>query len=635
MAKKKPQKSSEKSVVTAEEAVAPVSSGESTGGNRAMLTIGRLALFAAALIALYLMVTALSQGQVAGCEEGKSCDKVLSSKWAKLIGIPIGAFGAVSYLAMLGLSFTGAFRGVRWFLAISIIGGALWFTGVQAFALKTFCPWCCGTHALAVLGTILVMAGMQKLPGGTTAYRECLIASSSALAALAVTAVAQVNAPDPEPVAIVKEMEVAPVQPGKVIEVTVQPSKDVEVIKEKRTSISLHERFELSTVDLPSMGDAQTAEHVAVGIFDFSCKHCRELMKVLKPVVSEYGDQLAVLKLPGHFNQNGREIQKLMLPVFREAPEVYDALGEELYKGTIPAVAVGVRQELERRLGAERLEQILAAYGGWAEERVAECKAIIEANRKITKSGKLPQLIAGKSIETGNKSNAGHYHKMFADNFGLTREHVPELVCSPEKLDLGKVVGFSQHNLKLTLSNPGKLPVTIDAIKRPKGIVVENVPKLLQAGASQEVTIKLMVPNGKNGELSTYFEVHSNAGEPIIRVPFTADVVGIKFDPPVLNFGAMEGGGEPKAMQSTVTFDLPARITAAACPIRFFKPDPPMAVEEMKSYKVRVTAQFEEGIVGIRNTYAVLQVDPQDSSVPWPKEIRIPIKARVTTKKTP
>ncbi|MGK0188142.1 MAG: putative membrane protein/thiol-disulfide isomerase/thioredoxin [Verrucomicrobiales bacterium] len=610
--KKSKKQATSKAATKVEPAVVP--SPKPPAGNSALLNVGRVLLFAASVIALYLTVTALSQGQVAGCEEGESCNTVLASKWAKLFGLPIGAFGAVAYLALLGTSFVRGLQGVQWFLTISIIGGALWFTGVQAFALKTFCPWCCSTHALAVLGTILLMTGV---PRSVNPFSSSLFPAGAALAALAVTAFMQIKAPDPQPVAVATKTEVAP----------------VEVKKEKRASLTLHDQYELSTVELPSMGDAETAEHVAVGIFDFSCSHCRHLMKVLKPVAKEYGDQLAIIKLPGHYNQNGREIQKLMLPVFREAPEVYEALGNDLYAEKIPAVAVGVRQELEKRLGAERLEQILAAYGSWAEERVEECKQIIETNRKITKSGKLPQMMVGKSIETGNKTNPGHYHKMFADNFGLTREKAPELACSPASLDLGTVVAFSEHELTLTLSNPGKLPVTIAEIKRFKGINVENVPKSLAPGASQAVTIKLTVPGQQKGKVATYFEVHSDAGEPVIKIPFTANVVGVKFNPPILNFGVVEAGGPPKAMRSTLTLELPAKITGTSSPIRFFKSDPVEVVEENKVYKVRVTAQFEAGIVGIRNSYANFIIEPLDDSVAWPKQIRIPIKARVIAKK--
>ena len=244
----------------------------------------------------------------------------------------------------------------------------------------------------------------------------------------------------------------------------------------------------------------KTAEHVAVGIFDFSCVHCRHLMKVIKPVVAEYGDQLAILKMPGFYNANGRDIQKLMLPVFREAPEVYNALGKDLYSEKVTAEVAVVRAELEKRLGTERFEQILAAYGTWADQRLVETKAVIEHNRTITKTGKLPQLMVGKFIENGNKSNPGHYHKMFADNFGLKRDNAPQIACSPDKLDLGKVLAYSSHQLKMTLSNPGDVPVSVAGIKRPQGIIIDGVPKSLAPGASKEVQIKLTIPGRQAGK---------------------------------------------------------------------------------------------------------------------------------------
>ncbi|MDA0811945.1 MAG: hypothetical protein O3C21_06110, partial [Verrucomicrobia bacterium] len=335
------------------------------------------------------------------------------------------------------------------------------------------------------------------------------------------------------------------------------------------------------------------------------------------------------------FNENGREIQKLMMPVFREAPEVYEQLGDDLYSGTVKAEIAVVRQELENRLGGDRLNQILAAYGGWAEERVVETKAVIETNRGITKSGKLPQLMVGKSIETGNQTNIGHYYKLFGDHFGLTRAAAPEIACQPEKLELGKVVAFSEHKMGLTLSNPGALPVAIDGVKGPKGIVIENVPKSLAPGESQQVTIKLTVPVQQSGNVNTFFEVHSDAAEPVIKIPFSAEILQIKFDPPVLNFGDMEAGGDPKVLVSTLTLDARAKISGTSCPVQFFKSESVEVIEEDKSYRIHVSAKFEEGISGMRNSYAVLFLDPVDTSLAWPKQIRIPLKARVLTKKAP
>ena len=214
---------------------------ESATGNPLLVNIGRVALFFAAVVAVYLLVVALSQGQVAGCEEGKSCHTVLSSKWAKLFGVPIGALGAASYLALLGLSFTRSFGAARLFLAISVIGGALWFTGVQAFALKTFCPWCCTTHALAVIGTVLLAIGLPRVPGAKKSTN--LLPTAAALAALVITAFAQIKSSDPQPVAVTTATDVA----------------TVEVSKERRKTLSLHDKFELSTVELPAIGNAENS----------------------------------------------------------------------------------------------------------------------------------------------------------------------------------------------------------------------------------------------------------------------------------------------------------------------------------------------------------------------------------------
>jgi uncharacterized membrane protein len=618
---------------------APVSPA-STGGNPVLLNVGRVALFLAAAVALYLMVTALSQGHVAGCEEGKSCNAVLASKWAALFGIPIGAFGAVSYLSLLGLSFVRNFAWARWFLVVAIIGGALWFTGVQAFILKTFCPWCCGTHALAVLGSLLVVGGLPRVTRTGAGIGVGLLSAAAALGAVAVavTAVIQFNSADPQPVAVATATEVAPVQFKSVDPQSNDGAAEGtsgEEKKEMRSSLTLHDRYELSTVELPSLGDAQTADHLAVGIFDFSCSHCRHLMKLLKPMVKEYDGQLAILKMPGFFNENGKEIHKLMLPVFREAPEVYEQLGDDLYSEKVIAQVAVVRQELENRLGIDRLNQILTAYGGWAEARVEETKAVIETNRGITKSGKLPQLMVGKSIETGNQSNVGHYYKLFGDHFGLKRGAAPEIACKPDQLDLGKVVAFSEHKMELTLSNPGTLPVAIDGVKGPKGIVIENVPKSLAPGESQQVTIKLTVPAQESGNVNTFFEVHSDAAEPVIKIPFSAEILNIKFNPPVLNFGNMEAGGEPKVLVSTLTLDAPAKISGTSCPVQYFMPESVEVIEEDKSYRIHVSAKFDEGVSGIRNSYAILFLDPVDTSLAWPRQIRIPLKARVLARKTP
>ena len=84
----------------------------------------------------------------------------------------------------------------------------------------------------------------------------------------------------------------------------------------------------------------------------------------------------------------------------------------------------------------------------------------------------------------------------------------------------------------------------------------------------------------------------SDADPPEIRIPFTADVVAIKFDPPELNFGVMEAGGDPKAMTAKLTLEMPAGITGTSSPSEFYAPEPVEVIEESKVYRIYVSASF-------------------------------------------
>ena len=165
--------------------------------------------------------------------------------------------------------------------------------------------------------------------------------------------------------------------------------------------------------------------------------------------------------------------------------------------------------------------------------------------------------------------------------------------------------------------------------------LIPPLPKSLAPGERQEVTFKLTVPAQKTGRISTYFEIHSDAVEPVFRIPFTAEVLNIKFDPASLNFGNMEAGGDAKILVSTLTLDAPAKISGTSCPVPYFMPEATEVIEENKSYRIHVSAKFEDGTTGIRNSYAVLFLDPVDPSLAWPKQIRVPLKARVMPKKAP
>ena len=65
----------------------------------------RILLVSAAIITIYLALATLSQsGNVPGCGPDSGCDKVLNSKWAYWLGIPVSLPGLGLYAVFFALS---------------------------------------------------------------------------------------------------------------------------------------------------------------------------------------------------------------------------------------------------------------------------------------------------------------------------------------------------------------------------------------------------------------------------------------------------------------------------------------------------------------------------------------------------
>lgn len=117
----------------------------------------------------YLAWAALTASPVAGCggNDVFDCEHVLSSKWSKIGGLPVGVPAVVLYSCVLSaLVFcrhpsVPRIRQLSWMFVTTggIAAGlsAVWFTGLQIFALGQLCPWCVGAHScgFAICGLLL------------------------------------------------------------------------------------------------------------------------------------------------------------------------------------------------------------------------------------------------------------------------------------------------------------------------------------------------------------------------------------------------------------------------------------------------------------------------------------------------
>lgn len=140
-------------------------------------------------ISLYLAWTALNMVPVFGCSAGDvfNCDHVLTSKWSKVLGVPVSVPAAGVYATLLVmLSFVRrpaprALTQMLWnsMTVCACMAGlaALWFIGLQVFVLKHYCQYCLAAHGCSLMLAILLLQNRV-----TSGYQKSLIASFSFLA---------------------------------------------------------------------------------------------------------------------------------------------------------------------------------------------------------------------------------------------------------------------------------------------------------------------------------------------------------------------------------------------------------------------------------------------------------------------
>ena len=114
--------------------------------------------------AIYLTVHHLTGEQVP-CSIVAGCEMVLTSSYATIAGIPLGAFGAIAYFSAFSLAVLAVFGNPRaWFLfgvlttVMSIV--TLWLLYLQAFVIEAFCQFC--LLSAAVTFTLFAIAMISK-----------------------------------------------------------------------------------------------------------------------------------------------------------------------------------------------------------------------------------------------------------------------------------------------------------------------------------------------------------------------------------------------------------------------------------------------------------------------------------------
>src|SRR5688500_8929012 len=109
-------------------------------------------------VSAYLAWGSTQGGGVPGCGPESDCDKVLTSRWAYVFGLPISYFALPIYLGGLVLLFKKrvAWRPLVGF-AVIILVAVVWFVGLQLVAIGAFCKFCLTAHAAGAIGAVLIL----------------------------------------------------------------------------------------------------------------------------------------------------------------------------------------------------------------------------------------------------------------------------------------------------------------------------------------------------------------------------------------------------------------------------------------------------------------------------------------------
>lgn len=355
------------------------------------------------MLSVFLRATSMLLKHVPGCKPGVvfDCNQVLSGAWSKWMHIPVSALGAMVYLVMflavLFLPMEHAWRRriawrVLFFLSLCAVGAGVWFTFVQYYYVKSYCPYCIATHlcGLAVLIIVLIRAPLS--------HRSTLVSTGIAMLVTGVLVGGQVVArPDvlSMPPPLTTPMGVGIVEdsgPG-----------------EGRKLLLRKDKVPLRVSDFPVQGSPD-AKRMVVQMFDYTCPVCRHMHAMLAQARTIYAGQLGVVSVAMPLSRdcnaqdmasNPRfsdscELARLSLAVWRADPAAWMTFHYWVFENEAYPDQAAARAKAEELVGKERLAAIRAEP--WIEERIRAHQKLYD---EVGERESLPIVLWGPKRETG------------------------------------------------------------------------------------------------------------------------------------------------------------------------------------------------------------------------------------------
>lgn len=144
------------------------------------MTIALLSLIGI-LVALYLTLYKVGVVGDLSCSIG-SCETVNTSQWATFLGLPVAAWGLVTYIVLFTLAMVGtgerfaASATISWSL-VALSGWSVlfsgWLTYLELFVIHAICIWCVASAVVMVVIFAFSLADLRGSRGrGITGSRD-------------------------------------------------------------------------------------------------------------------------------------------------------------------------------------------------------------------------------------------------------------------------------------------------------------------------------------------------------------------------------------------------------------------------------------------------------------------------------
>jgi len=98
------------------------------------------------------------------CEIAHGCERVQTSRWSRLAGVPVAALGLVAYAGILAALLAPGERArtVSAVLALVGAGFSAYLTYREVFSIHAICIWCVGSAALMTALAVLTVVRLVR-----------------------------------------------------------------------------------------------------------------------------------------------------------------------------------------------------------------------------------------------------------------------------------------------------------------------------------------------------------------------------------------------------------------------------------------------------------------------------------------